>query len=168
MRTEAEIRADYKKLTELLIARNLTITTMESCTAGLVACLLTDTEGSSQILKGAFITYSNEAKQMQGVPAGVLENYGVYSPETACEMAKACRRQMKAQIGLGVTGTLGNADPANHDTVPGEVHLAVSCGDALCSRTYTLPPMQERYLYKLSVADLALQMLEEAVVKCIE
>ena len=53
----------------------MTITTMESATSGQIASLITDTEGSSAILKGAFITYCNEAKIMQGVPAEILDKY---------------------------------------------------------------------------------------------
>ena len=80
---EADIRNDYRKLTKLLIEKNLTITTMESATSGQIASLITDTEGSSAVLKGAFVTYCNEAKIMQGVPAEVLDTYTVYSKETA-------------------------------------------------------------------------------------
>ena len=87
---EADIRNDYRKLTKLLIEKNLTITTMESATSGQIASLITDTEGSSAVLKGAFVTYCNEAKIMQGVPAEVLDTYTVYSKETAEAMARAC------------------------------------------------------------------------------
>ena len=75
---ESDIRNDYKKLTKLLIERDMTITTMESATSGQIASLITDTEGSSAVLKGAFVTYCNEAKIMQGVPAEILEKYTVY------------------------------------------------------------------------------------------
>ena len=57
---EREIREHYHDLTERLIEKKLTITTMESATSGQIASLITDTEGASAILKGAFITYSNE------------------------------------------------------------------------------------------------------------
>jgi nicotinamide mononucleotide (NMN) deamidase PncC len=80
---ESDIRKDYHNLTKLLIEKNMTITTMESATSGQIASLITDTEGSSAILKGAFITYCNEAKIMQGVPAEILDKYTVYSKETA-------------------------------------------------------------------------------------
>ena len=75
---ESDIRNDYKKLTKLLIERGMTITTMESATSGQITSLITDTEGSSAVLKGAFVTYCNEAKIMQGVPAEILEKYTVY------------------------------------------------------------------------------------------
>ena len=106
---ESDIRNDYKKLTKLLIERGMTITTMESATSGQIASLITDTEGSSAVLKGAFVTYCNEAKIMQGVPAEILEKYTVYSKETAEAMAKACTKAYKANIGIGVTGTMGES-----------------------------------------------------------
>ena len=123
---EKQIREKYEKITKTLIEKRLTITTMESCTAGMVASLLTDTEGSSAVLRGAFITYSNEAKIMQGVPAEIIEKYGVYSEETARAMAAACRKAYGADFGIGVTGTMGNADPENNDSVPGEVYFAIA------------------------------------------
>ena len=85
---EKEIREDYRKLTKLLIEKKMTITTMESATSGQIASLITDTEGSSAVLKGAFVTYCNEAKIMQGVPAEIIDKYTVYSTQTAEAMAK--------------------------------------------------------------------------------
>ena len=74
--------------------------------------------GASAIFKGGFVTYSNEAKIRQGVPAEVIGTFGVYSPQTAEAMAEACRMAYQAQIGVGVTGTTGNMDPSNADSVP--------------------------------------------------
>ncbi|MCC8017913.1 MAG: CinA family protein, partial [Lachnospiraceae bacterium] len=45
-----------------LIAENISVSAMESCTSGLLASGLTDTEGASAVFKGAFVTYSKEAK----------------------------------------------------------------------------------------------------------
>lgn len=151
---ENNIRDNYHKLTKILISRNLTITTMESATSGQIASLITDTEGSSAVLKGAFITYCNEAKIMQGVPAEIIDRYTVYSKETAGSMAQACRKAYNANIGIGVTGTMGNVDPANPNaSVPGQVYLAIDIdGDV---RTYyaELPPQPTRLAYKLAVAE---------------
>ena len=93
---EKTIREHYRGLTKLLIEKNLTITTMESATSGQIASLITDTEGSSAILKGAFITYCNEAKIQQGVPAEILDKFTVYSRETAEAMASAAARSTAA------------------------------------------------------------------------
>ena len=65
---EKSVREKYRCLTRTLIEKKLTITTMESCTAGQLASLITDTEGSSAVLKGAYVSYSNEVKIRLGVP----------------------------------------------------------------------------------------------------
>lgn len=161
MANEAEVRAAYRELTLALIEGGLTITTMESCTCGQVASLITDTEGASAILKGAFITYSNVAKLAQGVPAEVIDRYGVYSPETAEAMASACRRAYDADIGVGVTGTMGNPDPANGDSVPGEVYFAIATRGGVRSVSAKLPPQQSRYAYKLAAAWEIVKALRE-------
>ena len=123
--SEASIRSDYERLTKTLIAKGLTLTTMESCTSGQIVSLVSDTEGSSAVVKGAYVTYSNEAKIMQGVPAEIIEKYGVYSKETAAAMAMTSRKSYKSNIGIGVTGTLGNVDVNNADSVPGHVYFAI-------------------------------------------
>ena len=158
--SEKEIRSLYEGLTKTLIQRGMTVTTMESCTSGLIASLITDTEGASAVLKGAFITYSNEAKIRQGVPKAVIDQYGVYSPQTAWEMAKASREAFQADIGIGVTGTFGNLDPANPDSQAGHVWLALAAKDVRQSEALILDPEPARYAYKLSAAWRAGLMLK--------
>lgn len=150
---EQEIRNDYKKLTLKLIEKGLMITTMESATSGQIASLITDTEGSSAIMKGAFVTYSNEAKIQQGVPKEIIETYTVYSKETARAMAEACRKAYAANIGIGVTGTMGNVDPANKEaSVPGQVYFAISFNGEVREYYRELVPQETRLAYKLAVA----------------
>lgn len=149
---EKNVREKFRYITNALIKEQLTITTMESCTSGLVASLLTDTEGASAILKGAFITYSNEAKIKQNVPADVIERFGVYSKETAREMALAAKRAYGADIAVGVTGTMGNVDPANNDSTPGEVFFAIAHKEGTESFHISVPVQDSRYEYKLFVA----------------
>lgn len=161
---EQTIREGYHRLTELLIEKELTITTMESATSGQIASLITDTEGSSAVLKGAFITYSNEAKILQGVPAEIIEKYSVYSKETAEAMAKACMKAYNADLGIGVTGTMGNVDPANPaDSEPGQVFFAIGVrvGGALQVESFhiELEPQPSRLMYKLAAAEEVRQRL---------
>ena len=150
---ENETRKMYERITRTLIQKGLTITTMESATSGQIASLITDTEGASAVLKGAFVTYCNEAKIMQGVEADILEQYTVYSRETAAAMAKACRRTYGADIGIGVTGTMGNTDPANPGaSVPGQVYFALDIQGNVETFFIELPPQPTRLGYKLAVA----------------
>ena len=150
---ELSVRRRYEKLTRTLIRRGLSITTMESCPSGQIASLITDTEGASAILKGAYITYSNEAKIMAGVSADTIEKYGVYSVETAQAMAAACKKAFRADIGIGVTGTMGNMDPANPEGIPGEIFFAVAADDGISCKRMELSPQPTRLRYKLVAAD---------------
>lgn len=151
---EEEVRRNYSELTKYLIANKLTITTMESATSGQVASLITDTEGASAILKGAFVTYSNEAKIREGVPAEIIDKYSVYSLETAEAMAKACKEAFHADIGVGITGTMGNVDPANASvSEPGNVYYAIALNDGVHVFHRTLEPLPTRLMYKLVVAE---------------
>lgn len=148
------VREKYHRLTDLLIERNLMITTMESATSGQIASLITDTEGSSAIFKGAFITYSNEAKIRMGVPEDIIRTYSVYSVQTAEAMARCCALFYNADIGIGVTGTMGNVDPANADaSVPGCVYYAVFCRGTITSRSVKIAPQSSRLLYKMAAAE---------------
>jgi PncC family amidohydrolase len=158
---EKIVRKKYADLTKHLIAEGITITTMESCTAGQIATLITDTEGGAAVLKGAFVTYSNEAKIAQGVPRETIEKYGVYSAETAAAMAKACRDVMHADIGIGVTGSFGNVDPNNEDSLPGEVYFAIADKNGIRPYHCTLPTQPTRLLYKLYISEVIVDQLSQ-------
>lgn len=147
------VHEQYNALTKTLIEKGLSITTMESCTSGLIASLITDTEGSSAIFRGAYITYSNQAKIQAGVPSGIIEKFGVYSIETAVAMAAACRKAFSADIGIGVTGSMGNIDPANGDSVPGEVFFAIDFKGNVEKYYIKVPHQENRFAYKLYVAE---------------
>ena len=146
------VRFGYGELVKMLIARKLSIATMESCTGGQIASLLTDTEGSSEVFKGGFVTYRNEAKTLNGVPESVIDKFGVYSSVTAAFMAEACKKKLGSTIGIGITGSFGNTDPNNSDSVPGEVYFAIS--DPCATRCYhcTVPAQSSRLSYKLYMA----------------
>ena len=160
---EKEVREKYDNLVKYLIERNISITAMESCTAGQIASLLTDTSGSSAIIKGAFVSYSNEAKIRLGVSERIINEYGVYSKETAAEMARVCRAFYDADIGIGVTGTFGNVDPNNKDSTPGEVFFAISMRDGTESFYCEVPEQPSRLYYKLYMANVIADELNKKV-----
>lgn len=158
------IRLHYSKLTNYLITAGKTISTMESATGGLLASLITDTPGASAVIKGAFVTYCNEAKIMQGVDAAVLEKYTVYSKQTAEQMALACKNAYKSDIGIGITGTTGNIDPANPKaSVPGTVYFAFAIENDLHSFQIQLSPQSSRLDYKMAIAEQIVLQLENLI-----
>ncbi|MDR0552063.1 MAG: CinA family protein [Spirochaetaceae bacterium] len=97
-----------KKLFEALRLRGLKIVFAESCTAGLAADALARIPGASGVLWGSYITYSEAAKQtMLGVPAHIIEQFGVVSGETAQAMAAGALEHSGADIAAAVTGFCG-------------------------------------------------------------
>lgn len=95
-------------LVEHLIRQGKKITTVESCTGGLVAAAITSVSGSSAVFDYGFVTYSNTAKtRLVHVPQVLLETYGAVSIEVARAMSEGGLREAGADIALGITGIAG-------------------------------------------------------------
>jgi PncC family amidohydrolase len=113
----------------LLAARNLTLTTAESCTGGLVAHRITNVPGSSAYYLGGFVTYSNELKQvLLGVQHATLLAHGAVSGETAGEMARGARQRIGADVAVATTGIAGPTG-GTPDKPVGLVYVALSASD---------------------------------------
>ncbi len=103
---------EWLKLAEhigkVCVAEKRVIVGTESCTGGLIAAVLTSVSGSSAWVDRSFVTYSNEAKrEMLGVQAATLEQFGAVSEETAREMAAGALRHSRATMAYSVTGVAG-------------------------------------------------------------
>ena len=97
-----------EKVVELLLKKELKISTAESCTGGAIAARLINVAGISESYKEGFITYSNEAKQKRlGVRVRTLNDFGAVSRETAFEMAKGVCQATGADVGIASTGIAG-------------------------------------------------------------
>ena len=108
-----------------LIKNNRTISTMESCTGGLLASEITNIPDSSKILKFSAVTYSNEFKIKMGVNSDTIDKYTVYSVEVAMETSKAITDFTNSDYGVGITGQLKKADDANPTDNDNLVYVSV-------------------------------------------
>ncbi len=99
-----------KKIVEILKNKNCTISFMESCTGGFLANSITNIPGASDVLKVSLVTYSTEYKEHFGVDKNIIKQYTVYSREIAKEMSRNISNIAKSNIGIGVTGELGNTN----------------------------------------------------------
>jgi len=116
---------DAQRLLELLRARGVHVAAAESCTGGLIAALLTEIPGSSDVVERGFVTYSNDAKiELLGVPRATLERVGAVSRETALAMAAGALVHSQAGLAVAVTGVAGPGG-GSPDKPVGLVHLAV-------------------------------------------
>lgn len=97
-----------EEVVKMLKAAKMTVTTVESCTGGLLSGTLVDVAGVSDVFNQAFVTYANEAKHsLVGVNQETLDSYGAVSEETAREMAEGGAKAAKADACLSVTGIAG-------------------------------------------------------------
>ncbi|MBB6329191.1 nicotinamide-nucleotide amidase [Chryseobacterium sediminis] len=95
-------------LAEMLIERNLTISTAESCTGGELAKMITSVSGSSKYFLGGIVPYATERKiKILNVSKETVDQFTVVSEEVAQEMAKGCQQLFETNISLSTTGVAG-------------------------------------------------------------
>lgn len=88
--------------------KGMHISTAESCTGGLIGGALTSVPGSSAVVEGGIISYSNDVKMnVLGVSAEDLRNVGAVSSEVAASMAAGSLRVAGSDVAVSVTGIAG-------------------------------------------------------------
>lgn len=96
------------KIIRILIKKRITISTVESCTGGLLAALITSVNGSSKIFKFGLITYSNSEKiKRLNVSKKTLNKYGAVSRECCNEMLNGLSKMSNTNIKIAITGIAG-------------------------------------------------------------
>lgn len=124
MTFSAELTAQAEQVLAAARTHHLLLCTAESCTGGLIAGLLTEIPGSSDVVDRGFVTYSNEAKtEMLGVSPETLAAHGAVSQETAIAMAEGAVHHARADISVAVTGIAGPGGGTTEKPV-GLVHIA--------------------------------------------
>lgn len=127
---EGAVLAAAAALGARLTGLGVMVTTIESCTGGLIARALTETAGSSTWFERGFVTYSNESKiELVGVSPRTLDAHGAVSEATAREMALGGLARSRAGLAIAVTGIAGPGG-----AVPGKPVGTVCFGWALTGR----------------------------------
>lgn len=148
-----------EKVAESLTSTKKTLAIAESCTGGLLANRLTNIPGSSNFLKFALVTYSNEAKiKLLKVPQATIRTYGAVSTQVAISMAQQVQKSLKTDFGIGITGIAGPAGGTKRKPV-GLTYIAVSTGiETLCLECRF---EGSRASIKAQAATQALRLLQE-------
>ena len=140
--------------------KGLRIATAESCTGGLIAALLTEIPGSSDVIERGLVVYSNRAKSdLLGVPTILIDDQGAVSEAVARAMAEGAVERSHAQLAVAVTGVAGPGGGTELKPV-GLVHIAaVREGHSTLHEAHRLGDIGRSEI-RLQSAEAALRLLQ--------
>lgn len=148
----------------IMFTKSMKISTVESCTGGLISSRLTDIAGSSAFIKENYITYSNEAKmKLLGVTQETLTNYGEVSEQCAIEMAEGLFNRLNTDeqtcdIALSTTGIAGPGGATATKNV-GLMFVAIKNKYSVKVKKIELNPQYKRKTMKFLFSQKALEFL---------
>jgi nicotinamide-nucleotide amidase len=124
-----DLKAEAERLVGLAKSKKLTLLTVESCTAGALACALAEVEGAGEVFHGGFVVYSKENKcAAVGVPVALIKKHTAVSAEVAKAMAMGGVERSPADIAVAVTGVAG-PDPDEDGNPVGLVFISAATRD---------------------------------------
>ncbi len=161
--TTREDVALEQAVVDLLLNRQLTVCTIESCTGGMLAARLINVPGVSETFRAGFITYSNKAKRkVAGVKKKTLRKYGAVSPQTAGEMARGAAKTSHADVTVSVTGIAG-PDGGSREKPVGLVYIGCHIGDRTTVQEYRF--VGNRGKIRESAVSAALTLLRRCILE---
>lgn len=148
-------------LVTLLAEKHLKVCTAESCTGGMIASLLTQVAGASQVFEAGWVTYSNTVKQQQlDVRQEDLARDGAVSETVVRQMLRGALQHSGADLGLAVSGIAGPGGGSKEKPV-GLVWVAWGSSSKQQARAFYFPTGRQRF--QVMVANLALDLLRRQV-----
>ncbi len=143
----------------LLKENHFTIATSESCTAGLFTGRIANVPGTSEILKGGFVAYSEKAKRkFSGVKRRTLDKYTAVSEQTAAEMSKGACAAFKTDCGVSITGLAGPDGGSDKQPV-GLVYIGVTVQKKTTVKEYHFSGDRQEVRFQAVTEALALLRL---------
>ena len=154
-----------KRVVRELAARGITVSTAESCTGGLIAKLITDVSGSSAVLAGGCVSYTNEIKiSVLGVDPAIIERDTEVSHACAAAMAEGARARFGTDLAVSTTGYAGPTGGTERDPV-GTVYIAVASPNGTRTERFSAPLGATRSGVRNAAAYRALELLCEEKVE---
>ena len=156
--SSAALRRISALAVKTLKEKSATVATAESCTGGLIAKSVTDIAGSSAVIAGGMVTYTNRIKtDVLGVDASIIEAHTEVSHACAKAMAERARDVFGTDYALSATGYAGPGGGTEKDPT-GTVYIGIATPsgartERICVENAT------RTQVRNAVAHHALQML---------
>ena len=156
--SSAHLRRLSALAVKVLKEKQMTVSTAESCTGGLIAKSITDIAGSSAVLAGGMVTYTNRIKtDVLGVDASVIEEHSEVSHACAKAMAERAREMFGTDYALSATGYAGPGGGTEKDPT-GTVYIGIATPSGIRSERIFVENAT-RAQVRNAVAHYALQML---------
>jgi nicotinamide-nucleotide amidase len=147
------------EIINIMREKKLTLGTVESATGGLIAHMITNIPGSSDVFRGSIISYSNEIKiKIVGVKEATLQESGAVSGQVARAMAKRGRKVLGVDICVADTGIAGPGGATPGKPV-GLFYLGLSHKDGTFTQKHIFKGTREEN--KQQAAQTALMRLRE-------
>jgi nicotinamide-nucleotide amidase len=141
---------------KLLKERHATLATVESCTGGTLAQMITSIPGSSAYFKGSVVAYANEIKEeIVGVNPETLKNYGAVSNQVVTEMAIAIQSKFDVDYVIATSGIAG-PDGGTTDKPVGTTWIAIATPDEVFAMHYLFGDSRERNIRRTALQALNL------------
>ncbi len=156
---------NLKKLAKILLEKNFTISTAESCTGGLLASRLTDVSGSSSYLNESHVVYANSAKHKYlNVSKEILNSFGAVSEECAYAMAEGLEKLSECDIALCTTGIAGPTGGGKEKPV-GLIYISCRFKGKTIVEKHVLPYFLPRKIMKFLFSEKAIKLVLKTISK---
>jgi nicotinamide-nucleotide amidase len=153
-----QVKVVSREISEYLWRSGQTLSTAESCTAGLVAASVVALPGASNYFRGGVVAYTNEMKtKLLGVSEELLEEKGAVSEEVARAMVLGAVDRLETNYAVAVTGYAGPG--GGPEASVGTIFVAAGTRDDVLVRELTGDDGREENVARATVA--ALQILLE-------
>lgn len=153
-----------KRVVEYFMTKEITLSTAESCTGGMLSMMITSVPGASDIYLGGVCSYTEQMKRdILGVKADTLNEYTVYSPQVASEMSAGVMKLTGSDASVGITGIAGPGG-GTKDKPVGTVYVSVRYKDTerVCDlKLYNEYDNLDRTTIRTITTMKALEMLQE-------
>ena len=139
------------QIVNLLISKKITLSTVESCTGGMLAQIITSVSGVSKVFKFGFVTYSNQSKiKYLKVPLKVIKIYGAVSEQCCRSMVNNLSRISKTKLNIAITGVAGPKGGSKLKPV-GLVYIGIKKGNKIEICEYLFKNKKRESIRKNSV-----------------
>ncbi len=151
----------FEELVSVLIEKQKTIASAESCTGGLFAAHIVDVPDASKVLNASVVTYSNDAKKKYArVSQDTLDKFGAVSEQVAGEMAEGIAKETNSNVGVSFSGVAGPTGGTKEKPV-GTVCVGIYIDGKLWTHTFHLDPS----LSRIEMREQSTKLLAEKLIE---